>query len=150
MADSCRGHLLIEAPIEEVWAVVSDPRTHPEWWPDVDGVVLDDPLAEGVSYQRIGAKVGFAQMIDSVWVVERLELLKEAHFRCTLSGAYTRFALTPAQDNTFVEVEAGILPTSPRWRAVKAVSPPFLKRWLHAMLDALPGVIAHGRAAELR
>jgi uncharacterized protein YndB with AHSA1/START domain len=35
MADSYRCHAVIEAPLEDVWAVASDARPHPQWWPEV-------------------------------------------------------------------------------------------------------------------
>ena len=52
-------------------------------------------------------RMGFLDMVDGVWKVERMEHLKECHFSCTATGTYTRFAFTPAQDDTFVEIEAG-------------------------------------------
>ena len=50
--------------------------------------------------------------MESVWVAERLEDLKEARFRCTASGSWARFTLTPAQGETYVELESGMDPTS--------------------------------------
>jgi hypothetical protein len=99
VADSYRRHALIEAPIEDVWPVVSDPRTHPDWWPEVTEVRASGELAEGEEYLRVSRRLGFLDQVDGVWVVERLEHLKEAHFRCTVSGAYTRFALPGAAPN---------------------------------------------------
>jgi hypothetical protein len=147
MADMRRAHSLIEAPIEDVWAVVSDPRTHPEWWPEVDQVLVAGEAGEGESYTRVGRRFGFLDQVDGVWVVERLEHLKEAHFRCTVSGSYARFALTPAQDDTFLEAEAGMLPTNGRWRVAKPVVQMLYGRWLREMLDALPRVVARSRTA---
>lgn len=141
IADSYRRHALIDAPTEDVWPVVSDPRTHPDWWPEVTEVRAAGELAQGDEYVRVSRRLGFLDQVDGVWVVERLEHLKEAHFRCTVSGAYTRFALTPAQDQTFVEVEAGMLPPNLRWRLAKALSRQYFIRWLRDVLDALPRVV---------
>ena len=74
-------------------------------------------------------------------MVERLEHLKEAHFRCTVSGSYTRFSLTPAQNQTFVEIEAGMLPPNLRWRLAKTLSRFYFVRWLRDVLDALPRAV---------
>jgi polyketide cyclase/dehydrase/lipid transport protein len=144
MAGPCRSHALIEAPVDEVWATVCDPRTHPGWWPDLPGVEVDGELEEGGQYVR-KASGRLNDRADSVWVAERLEHLKEAHFRCTLSGMYARFALTPAQDGTFVEAETGMLPTSVRWRMVSAVSGSYMRRWVQDALDALPDAVEHGQ-----
>jgi uncharacterized protein YndB with AHSA1/START domain len=138
MARSYRHQALIEAPLEEVWAVVSDPNTHPDWWPEIVGVEAPDELHEGDSYVRTSKTMPFVDAVDSIWVAERLEHLKEAQFRCTLSGAYAHFTLTPAQDNTYVELETGMDPTSLKWRVQKAVFGLQYKRWGLDVLDALP------------
>jgi hypothetical protein len=52
-------------------------------------VLVSGKLEEGDEYTRIERRLGFLDQVDSVWVVERLEHLKEAHFRCT-SGGPTR------------------------------------------------------------
>lgn len=82
--------------------------------------------------------------VEDVWVAERLENLREAHFRCTVSGTYTRFALTPAQDDTFVEVETGMLPPNLRWRVAGTLGRTYFHRWLRDVLVALPDVVSRG------
>jgi uncharacterized protein YndB with AHSA1/START domain len=138
MGGTYRHQALIDSPVEDVWAVVSDPRTHPEWWPDVVDVQLDEPLVEGGEYTRTSKPVPFLDAMESVWVAERLEDLKEARFRCTVSGSWARFTLTPAQGETYVELESGIDPTTLRWRLMNAMSGRFLKDWIVKVLDALP------------
>ena len=125
----------------DVWEVVSDPRTHPEWWPDVVRVDAEGRLTEGGEYVHSGKLIPFADALDSVWFVERFEELKEAQFRCTMSGSYARFQLTPAQDETYVEMEVGMDPTSLRWRVAEPVFGLQYKRWVLAVLDALPDAI---------
>ena len=75
--------------------------------------------------------------------VEQLEELKEAQFRCTVSGSYARFHLTPAQDETFVEVEVGMDPAAWRWKVAERFFGLQFKRWAFAVLDALPGAVRH-------
>jgi uncharacterized protein YndB with AHSA1/START domain len=145
MAESYRAHAVIEAPVEDVWAIVSDPRTHPEWWPDLRAVRMSEPLTEGGEYTRTERRLGFLDLVDAVWVAERLQDLQEAHFRCTVSGTYMKFALTPADRDTFVEVESGMLPTNRRWQAVQLISGPLLRGWTRDVLDALPPVVARLR-----
>jgi uncharacterized protein YndB with AHSA1/START domain len=148
MGGTYRHQALIDSPVEDVWAVVSDPRTHPEWWPDVVDVQLDEPLVEGGEYIRTSKPVRFLDAMESVWVAERLEDLKEARFRCTLSGSWARFTLTPAQGETYVELESGMEPTTLRWRLMNAMGSRFLKDWIVKVLDALPGEVAARRLAR--
>ena len=147
MADSYRHQVLIDAPIEDVWAIVSDPRTHPDWWPDVIDVQVEGPLVEGGEYVRSSKTVPFLDAVEAVWVAERLEDLKEARFRCTVSGSWASFSLTPAQGQTFVEAQTGIEPTTLRWRVMKAMSGSFLKDWIVKVVDALPEEVIARRGA---
>ena len=148
MGGTYRHQALIDSPVEDVWAVVSDPRTHPEWWPDVVEVQLDEPLVEGGEYIRTSKPVPFLDAMESVWVAERLEDLKEARFRCTVSGSWARFTLTPAQGETYVELESGMEPTTLRWRLMNAMGSRFLKDWIVKVLDALPGEVDARRLAH--
>ena len=142
MADSLRRQCVIQAPVEDVWAIVSDPDTHPDWWPELRDVHFFGDVEEGAEYTRVTRRMGFLDMVDTVWVVEHLEQMKEVQFRCTRTGTYTRFAVTPAQDDTFVEIEAGMDPTSTRWKVAKAVMPRrFFRNWLGDLLDALPEAV---------
>ena len=50
LARSYRHQAFIEAPLDDVWEVVSDPRTHPDWWPDVVRVDAEGGLGEGDEY----------------------------------------------------------------------------------------------------
>jgi uncharacterized protein YndB with AHSA1/START domain len=148
MGRTYRHQAVIDAPVEDVWAIVSDPRTHPEWWPDVVDVQLDEPLVEGGEYTRTSKPVPFLDAMESVWVAERLEDLKEARFRCTVSGSWARFTLTPAQGETYVELESGMEPTTLRWRLMNAMSGRFLKDWIVKVLDALPKEVDARRLAS--
>jgi|SRR5919108_172787 uncharacterized protein YndB with AHSA1/START domain len=151
MAGPYRHQALIEAPLEEVWEVVSDPRTHPDWWPEVLAVDAPAHLNEGGEFVRRSAGLmPFVDAVDAIWVAERLEHLKEAKFRCTVSGTVARFTLTPAQDDTFVELEADMDPTSLKWRLAKPVFGPQFKKWIIDVLDALPGAIRSRAGAAVQ
>ena len=41
-------------------------------------------------YKRLTKRLGFLDVVDTVWVAEPMEHLKEVNFRCTMTGAYTR------------------------------------------------------------
>jgi hypothetical protein len=79
-------------------------------------------------------------------VADRLEDLKEARFRCELTGTWARFSLTPAQGQTFVEAESGMDPKTFRWRMMNNAF--FLKQWIVKVLDALPKEVSARRLAR--
>jgi hypothetical protein len=149
MAGTYRHQALIDAPIEDVWAVIRDPLTHPDWWPDVVAVRIEEPLEEGGEYIHTSKMLPFLNAVDAVWVAERLEDLKEVRFRCTVSGTWAHFKVTPAQAETFVELETGMDPTRLRWRLLKVTSGSHFKGWILDVLDALPKeVVARQLAAR--
>ena len=128
--------------------MVSDPRTHPDWWLEVVQIDAPERVPEGDEYLHTAKVMRFVDAVDAVWIVERLEEMKEAQFRCTVTGTWARFTLAPAQDSTFVEMEAGIDPTSWRWRMAEPFISLYYKRWLIAVLDALPAAL-HSRHAAV-
>jgi Polyketide cyclase / dehydrase and lipid transport len=136
-----RRHSLISAPIDEVWDVVADPMKHADWWPEIERVRMSEQPAQGSHYTQVARRMGFLDLVDATWTVERLEHLKEAHFRCTVTGTYTRFSLTPAQDDTFVQIEAGVDPTGVQGRLMRVTEPLWMNRWLRELLDALPEAV---------
>ena len=52
----------------------------------------------------------------TMFEIEKLDDLREIKLRCQTSGYYSHWVLTPAQENTFVEVEIGVEPTAPAYR----------------------------------
>jgi uncharacterized protein YndB with AHSA1/START domain len=148
MADTYRRHCVIQAPIDDVWTIVSDPHTHSEWWPEVEDINAPADAANGGQYTRKVRRLGFLDVVDNVWIAEPMEHLKEVNFRCTMTGTFTRFALTPAQDNTFVEIQAGVDPIGFKGRVAKAASPFFFNRWIGRLLDALPAAVSSSPPTE--
>ena len=103
-------------------------------------------LGEGDEYLHTSKVLPFRDAVESVWVVERMEQLKEVHFRCTLSGTYARFTLTPAQGHTFVEAESGMEPTALRWRVLGVARPVLLQELGHRRCSTrFPGGAAGAR-----
>jgi Polyketide cyclase / dehydrase and lipid transport len=148
MPDTYRRHTLIEAPIDDVWSIVSDPGTHPEWWPELRAVRAPVEGGKEGEYTRTMRRMGFLDFVDSIWVAEPMEQVKQVNFRCTVTGTFTRFSLTPAQDDTFVELEAGIVPIGLQGRILKVAQPLYFSRWLADLLDALPAVVTRKTEAK--
>ena len=135
---------LIEAPPKRVWELVGDPRRHPEWWPrivEVRGQEFD----EGSNFAQVTKDPGGS--IETTMAIDRLEELKAIHLRCTNTGTYSRWVLTEAQGDTFVDVEFGMDPENLRLRIFDAtVGKLYFSRWLDKSLAALKQAAAHRRS----
>ena len=136
---------LIEAPPKRVWELVGDPRRHPEWWPrivEVRGQEFD----EGSNFAQVTKDPGGS--IETTMAIDRLEELNAIHLRCTNTGTYSRWVLTEAQGDTFVDVEFGMDPIGVKYKLFDgAFGKLYFRRWLSQSLDALQEV-ACGQSAE--
>jgi uncharacterized protein YndB with AHSA1/START domain len=131
----CRQQVLIQAPVELVWDLVSDPNRHAEWWPTVVDSECEN-LHEGCRYRAVvKSPWGTSQVHD--FSVERLDECREVLIRCNI-GTYTRFSFTEAQGGTFVDAEFGIDPDTLPMQAFGLVAGRrVLRRWLEQSIEAL-------------
>ena len=131
---------VIDAPVDEVWSLVGDPRRHPEWFPrvvEVNGKFFQ----EGEEYAQV-TKQGRGT-IETDFLIERLDNLREIRFACQKTGMYAHWLLTDAQGDTFVDVEMGMQPKSTGDKVFDAVlGRLYFRRWLDQSLDALRGRLA--------
>ncbi len=128
---SWRKQALIEAPVEEVWRFVGDPAKYPTWASEVVEVTgLPSVEADATFRQVTKTPLGKA---DTMMRIEELEELHQIKLRCATTGYFSRWILTEAQENTFMDVEIGIEPTSLRYRAMSAAVGG--KRWFHRLVD---------------
>ncbi len=111
---SWRQQALIEAPVEEVWDAVGDPRKFPSWAHDVLEVTGVAEVAPDAQFQQV-SKTPFGEE-ETTFQVEALEHMHEIKLRCQKSGYYSRWVLTEAQDSTFMDVEIGVDPTALQYR----------------------------------
>jgi uncharacterized protein YndB with AHSA1/START domain len=133
---SWRQQAVIEAPVEQVWACVGDPRRYPEWAGNVvsvTGLATVEPDAEFRQVSR--SPVGKA---ETTFRIEELDELRTIKLRCQQSGYYSRWVLTEAQSSTFAEVEIGIDPTAIQYRVLfGALGKRYLRRLVEQALDGL-------------
>jgi uncharacterized protein YndB with AHSA1/START domain len=123
---------LIEAPVEEVWRLVGDPRRYPDWVGDEVIEVTGLPtVVEGAEYEQVTR--GPLGKGRTTFEIETLDDLHEISLRCTSSGWYSRWKLTEAGGNTFADVEIGMEPISAPYRAIDAVTG---KRWYRRVAKA--------------
>jgi Polyketide cyclase / dehydrase and lipid transport len=131
----CRHHALIEAPIERVWELVGNPARHPDWWPRVVEV-RGERFETGDVYVQVTRNPIGTQTTSLQ--IERLEDMRELTVHCMDTGTYTRWLLTPAQSDTFVEAEFGMEPATLRHRVFDAAAGrAYFRRWLDESLRAL-------------
>lgn len=132
----CRQQVVIDAPVEVVWALVGDPNRHGDWWPTVVDAECDE-LAEGCQYRGVVLNPRGRQE-EHTFILERLEDCREVLIRCEQIGSYTRFLLTDAQGGTFVDASFGINPQSLGMNVVNVVAGRrILRRWLEQSIEAL-------------
>jgi uncharacterized protein YndB with AHSA1/START domain len=120
-----REQALIEAPVEEVWELVGDPRRYPEW---VGSEVLEvtglPTVEKGAEYEQVTrSPFGTAR---TTFEIDELEDMHQIRMRCMQSGWYSRWKLTEAAGGTFTDVEIGMEPTSTGYKAMDALAG---KRW---------------------
>ena len=142
---SWRQQARIEAPIETVWELIGDPNRYPEWAANVVEVTGLPSVEKGASYEQVG-RPPWGSPITTTFVVEELEDLHEIQLRCTKTGYYSHWLLTPADDATFADVEIGMDATK---LGDKAFDRTLGKRWYRSLvtqaLDKIKEVTARER-----
>jgi Polyketide cyclase / dehydrase and lipid transport len=130
-----RHQAYLEAPLEVVWGLVGTPSRHPEWWPRVVEV-RGERFEQGDEYAQVTTNL--TGRIETSFLVERRDDLREIRMRCQLTGTYADWLLTPAQGGTFVELEMGMQPRRLGDRIFdQAAGRPYFRRWANQSLEAL-------------
>ena len=138
---SWRQQALIEAPVEDVWREVGDPRKYPSWAGDVLEVTGLAEVAPDAEFQQV-SPTPFGKA-ETTFRIEALEDMREIKLRCQQSGYYSHWVLTEAQDATFMEVELGIEPTALQYRVMfGAMGKRHLRRITEDSLDGLRRLLA--------
>jgi carbon monoxide dehydrogenase subunit G len=135
-----RRQAYINAPIEEVWRLLEDVDRHPEWWPRVVEVECEG-MEAGCTYREVvQTPLGKDEMMLRV---DRLEDCKELLIRCVNTGSFVRFALTEAQDGTFLDATFGMEPWKLKYRMFDmVVGKRYFRSWLEQSLEAMERVCA--------
>jgi Polyketide cyclase / dehydrase and lipid transport len=132
---SYRQQAHLEAPLTSVWELVGSPPRYPEWWPRVIEV-QGERFEEGDEYAQVTRSLG--REVQTNFLIERREDLREVRMSCNLTGAYAHWALTEAQGGTFVELEMGMQPRRIGDRFVDATfGRRYFSRWSEESLAAL-------------
>jgi uncharacterized protein YndB with AHSA1/START domain len=145
---SSKQQALIEAPVKSVWDLLVDPARGPDWDPDVLEVTGAPVKIETGSTFDVTGRGPLGMKATTTFKVEELDDMHEIKMQCQKSGFYVHWLLTPAQGNTFAEVELGIeaLPGL-QARAMGALhTRGYLRRTAEQTLEALRGALARRRA----
>ena len=144
---SWRQQALVEAPLERVWELVGDPNRYPEWAGDIVEVTGLPRIARDATFRQVTRNANGTSA--STFKIEELEDLRSIKMRCLDTNTYTRFVLTDAGGETFVDVETGAASTALRDKALDATKRKlFFRRLVNRMLDGLREAVARRRDSD--
>jgi hypothetical protein len=151
VSKSCRQQAFIDAPLDLVWDLASDPDRQTEWWPDtITFQCIDGEFEQGCHVRNVQKRPWPMPELETTLEVERMIPGKELTVRCMDTGTYSRSVLTRGQGGTFIEMEAGNDPKSLAVRLqVAAGGERMFRRWVEHALERLKGA-AEGSAAGAR
>jgi hypothetical protein len=139
---ACKRQAMIDAPVESIWDLVGNPARHPEWWPRVVEVE-GERFSQGDQYVQVTRSP--TGSVQTTFLVESREDLKEVRLRCLATGTYAHWVLTGAQGGTFVDLEMGMDPNGLSNRLFDAaIGRRYFNRWAEESIDGL------GRAVSER
>ena len=145
---SWRQQTLIDAPVQEVWALLEDPARYPDWNSDTVAVTGAPTEIEKGSSFNVRGRGPLGMRRTTEFRIEELEEPREMRMRCQLSGYFSHWVLTSAQGGTFAEVELGVERTpNLNGRIAEALhTKGYLRRAAEATLDNLRSALARDTA----
>ena len=130
-----RAQAHLDASLDDVWALVGNPATYPEWWP-VAVEIRGQTFEVGDAFTQVVAIAG--RRLEYSRVIDRRDELKELRWHCPTTGGFQHWLLTDAQGGTFVDMEMGIHPPALRYPLFnKTVGRRFIKHWAEDAIDGL-------------
>jgi uncharacterized protein YndB with AHSA1/START domain len=149
---SWRQQAMIDAPVKEVWELLTDPARSPEWSDDVIAVTGAPTKIERGSIFDVTSRGPLGIKSTTPFKVAELSEMRELKMQCQASGFYSRWLLTEARGGTFAELELGVetIEQSDRTRArIAGVlhTKNFLRRHVERLLDGLRGAVRRDRSA---
>jgi hypothetical protein len=145
---SWRQQAQVDAPIGEVWDLLCDPGRAPEWAEDVIAITGGPARIEkkGSMYD-VSARGPLGLKATTPFKIVEFNEMRELKMQCQVTGFYTHWMLTAAQEGTFAELELGIeeLPQgrSVRGRVMTVLhTKSFLRRAVENAFDGLSRVFS--------
>jgi uncharacterized protein YndB with AHSA1/START domain len=139
MPTECRQQAFIDAPLDVVWELTSDPDRQTEWWPDtITFQCIDGDFEQGCHVRNVQKRPWPMSDLETTLEVDRMVPGKELVIRCMDTGTYSRAVLTEGQGGTFLEMEAGNDPTNFGVRLQVAMAGQRLfRRWVEHALEGI-------------
>ena len=136
---SSRQQTFIDAPLDIVWELASDPDRQTEWWPDtITFECIDGDLVQGCHIRNVQSRPWPMSDLETTLEVDSMIPGKELVIRCMDTGTYSRAVLTEGQGGTFLQMEAGNDPTNLKTRVQVAMAGERLfRRWVQHALEKL-------------
>jgi hypothetical protein len=144
-----RAQALLDAPLDEVWALVGNPATYPDWWPAAIEI-RGETFEVGDVYTQVLPRFA-GRRLEYTRIIDRRDELKELRWSCPTTGGFQRWTLTAAQRGTFVDMEMGLHPPALRYTLFdKSVGRWLMKRWAEQAVDGLRQTLASARSSEVQ
>ena len=144
-----RAQAHFDAPLAEVWALVGNPATYPQWWPaavEIRGETFD----VGDVYTHVLPRLAGRQL-EYTRIVDRRDEFKELKWSCPTTGGFQHWRLTPAQGGTFVDMEMGVHAPTLQYKLFdKSLGRWFIKHWAQQAVDGLRQALASTRMSEVQ
>ncbi len=136
-----RAQAHLDAPLDEVWALVGNPATYPQWWP-VAVEIRGERFEVGDRYTQVLPRFA-GRRFEYTRIIDRRDEFKELKWSCPTTGGFQHWTLTAADGGTFVDMEMGLNPPALRYTLFdKSVGRWFIKRWAEQAVDGLRETLA--------
>jgi hypothetical protein len=144
-----RAQAHLDAAVDEVWALVGNPGTYPQWWP-IAVEIRGDTFEVGDVYTQVLATFA-GRSLEYTRIIDRRDEFKELKWSCPTTGGFQHWLLTAAQGGTFVDMEMGLDPPTLRYQALdKTVGRALIKRWAEQAIDGLRETLAAAQSPATR
>ncbi len=101
---------LLDARPEKIWELLTDPARYPEWSGEaLETTGVPTKIEKGATFEQ-KSQGPLGMKATTTFEVAELEDLHEIKLVCQMTGYYSHWRLTEAQDQTFADVEIGIDP----------------------------------------
>lgn len=128
---TARQEIIINAPVQKVWAVQTDLANWPRWQPDISTIALDGPLAAGMIFRWKAKGLSITSTIVELESERRITWTGKS----VGTGAIHIWIFEPQGDQTRVITEESLSGWFPR--IIKVFMPGFLDKGLQDALALL-------------